>query len=567
MRIEKIELKDFRGFPAPQIYTYNLANGKNLLLYGENGSGKSSLYRALFEFFNFGPTGKPFRLFRNVFSSPPNVSNIDGYVALQFDDGVRCEWRFLGQRPIVDPGVAKQTREALVDAARRASLLEYRSLLATFYPFDNIPQRLFKLAVETLLANVPVNLPGRAETTVSQLWNGLLSSRPKRNYRRHLAVVATAVTAFNSGFNAILPDVQTKASAFLEHFAGTDLELTFEPVAVRYENSLHDVVARRLNFQVKLRGIAIPEWNEFLNEARLSALALCLYLAGATLGNPTPPASAGAPLKLLVLDDVLIGLDLANRLPVLRLVEKEFIDKGWQVLLLTFDRAWYEVAKQQLRGELWSRYELFIAQAGNHEQPLLVPDEEHLYRALEFLEMGQVKAASVHVRTAFENLLKYACQQLGVAVKYHSDVRKVPASDLWSALKSHRYNVTPARQCLIDDKGKITWWRPKSQQKSAISGPLRQRVEHAVSWVLNPLSHSQTVDRYRLEIEDAIYVIDDLEREIRHAISVPSMRLTEGTEEILALLRAHVRRMERLAQRATLKAGGNSMTEKAGGIQ
>ena len=46
MKITNIEIKNFRAFP--QIYHINLHNaGKNLLVYGENGSGKSSLYLAL----------------------------------------------------------------------------------------------------------------------------------------------------------------------------------------------------------------------------------------------------------------------------------------------------------------------------------------------------------------------------------------------------------------------------------------------------------------------------------------------------------------------------------------
>ena len=51
-----------------------------------------------------------------------------------------------------------------------------------------------------------------------------------------------------------------------------------------------------------------------------------------------------------------------------------------------------------------------------------------------------------------------------------------------------------------------------------VSAELQSRIEHAVSWVLNPLSHSQSVDRYRSEIEDAIYAIDDLEQAVRVAL-------------------------------------------------
>ena len=46
VRITKIEIKNFRAFRG--VYQVDLAKaGKNLLIYGENGSGKSSLYLAL----------------------------------------------------------------------------------------------------------------------------------------------------------------------------------------------------------------------------------------------------------------------------------------------------------------------------------------------------------------------------------------------------------------------------------------------------------------------------------------------------------------------------------------
>ncbi len=47
MKITKIEIKNFRAFYG-RPYQINLHRaGKNLLIYGENGSGKSSLYLAL----------------------------------------------------------------------------------------------------------------------------------------------------------------------------------------------------------------------------------------------------------------------------------------------------------------------------------------------------------------------------------------------------------------------------------------------------------------------------------------------------------------------------------------
>ena len=46
-RIDRIEICDFRGFPGELVPPIQLG-GSNLLIYGENGSGKSTVFEALF---------------------------------------------------------------------------------------------------------------------------------------------------------------------------------------------------------------------------------------------------------------------------------------------------------------------------------------------------------------------------------------------------------------------------------------------------------------------------------------------------------------------------------------
>lgn len=49
MKITKISVQSFRAFDEP--FELDLDGGRNLLLHGENGSGKSSIYVALKRFF------------------------------------------------------------------------------------------------------------------------------------------------------------------------------------------------------------------------------------------------------------------------------------------------------------------------------------------------------------------------------------------------------------------------------------------------------------------------------------------------------------------------------------
>ena len=51
MKITKIEIKNFRAFYGKYLIDLHKA-GKNLLVYGENGSGKTSLYQALMFFYS-----------------------------------------------------------------------------------------------------------------------------------------------------------------------------------------------------------------------------------------------------------------------------------------------------------------------------------------------------------------------------------------------------------------------------------------------------------------------------------------------------------------------------------
>ena len=102
MKITKIEIKHFRAFPGPGVYTFDLSGGKSLLLYGENGSGKSSLHHALDQFFNLDPQAAPFSDLAHLFSKDKAGNDItDGFVTVHFDDNPPSSltWPQDGNRP------------------------------------------------------------------------------------------------------------------------------------------------------------------------------------------------------------------------------------------------------------------------------------------------------------------------------------------------------------------------------------------------------------------------------------------------------------------------------------
>src|SRR5690606_18124250 len=104
-----------------------------------------------------------------------------------------------------------------------------------------------------------------------------------------------------------------------------------------------DLRGRNINLKIDFFTKHIPKHQYFLNEARLTALAISLYLASIKV-NPTKGA-----LKILVLDDLLIGLDMSNRLPLLEILKNHFVDvkadDRFQIIMTTYDKVWYELVK------------------------------------------------------------------------------------------------------------------------------------------------------------------------------------------------------------------------------
>ena len=528
LRLAAIRICSYRGFPHP--VEIKLAtpggHGRSLVLYGENGSGKSSVGKAVRDFLDFRKSAVTFDEYKYRHADPPNA---DRAVTLVFDgDGeTPLEWK---------PAGRDVAHRQFRDMSRARGWLDYRVVWRASEVQWGDYVEIFRPLVEEIL---PSCQRGVTNETFGQSWERIVEAAAKNpiKYGAQWAEVDTLhhiIGEFNASLQGFLPELETQANNFLKEFAPwTSMELKWAGGA-----SYNSSVANKFklgSIQLRMRdrgGDPLQKPSEFLNEARVTAIGLCLYLAGMAQSIPPRRADGSSYPRILVLDDVLLSLDMAHRLPLLRVLRDHF--KEWQVLLLTHDRAWYEIAKQQLEG--WAHHELFTTRVGDYEQPILREDQDHLYWALQFLQDGHVKAAAVHVRTKFELILKWACESLGLPVKYRQEAHKIPASDFWAAVKSATIDVTPPPSFARNAKGEAIWWQPKVTKERLVPLPLEKRIEHAVSWVLNPLSHSQTVDRYSKEIDEAIFALDELETAIKKAISYQAAGPVMLREMLLTLL-------------------------------
>jgi len=526
LRLAGVKLQSYRGFPNP--VTLWLAShtpdgkvtgkGKHLLLYGENGSGKSSFGKALRDILDFRSDAVGFDEYKYRHTDPPDE---DRHVTLIFDE------------PAVDPLIWKPEAEGkggrykghpyFTDMARSRSWLDYRRVWRASEVQYGDSVEIFSALVEEILPSCQM---GTSNETFGQAWESILEMSKKSPRRVHgekplLEKLWKAIKRFNDFAKTFLTELEKHANELLREFAPwTEMELNWTR-DVNYDPSNRQHKFSKGSIRLRMRdrgGDPLRNPSEFINEARVTAIGLCLYLAGLARSIPPARVDGSAYPRLLILDDVLLSLDMVHRLPLIKLLKSNAF-QTWQIFLLTHDRAWYEIAKQQL-GDGWAHHELFCQQAGGYEQPILREDHDHLMQAIDFLNQGHVKAAAVHVRTKFELVLKSACAELGLAVRYHPDPRKMPASDFWEAVNGATFDKIPPLGRKVADNGKQYWWQPKLTKVSLVPVDLKRRISHALSWVMNPLSHSQSVDRYRPEIEEAIFAVNDLEHAIDEAIAM-----------------------------------------------
>ena len=466
MRITDIEIKNFKAFYGT--YQINLRKtGKSLLIYGENGSGKSSLYFALKLFLESSddPSYR-FENDQNIFIEDP------GYIKLclradRQSKQMTYEW---------SESVREAEDELIIEASRAKGFLDYKDLLETHYVHrESNTVNVFNLLVKTLLANT-VNIEGRR---LADDWSDIQSPYPRRNATSQIATLEERIESFNIELANRLAELQPKASEILDKF-GHNVDIKFDFPGVKYNDKTKKLDNQQILLTVDLSGRNIPRHHLFLNEARLSAIAIAIYFSSILI----QPESR---LKVLALDDVLIGLDMSNRLPVLDILEEYFPEH--QIFLTTYDKAWYEIAKQRLSDAEWEYAEFYTSESNEHEIPIHVQDKPYLEKAKAYFKANDYKACVIYLRTAFEASIKKFCEKENLQVRYRENPKQLQSNDFWEPIKKMELDdgIPFLGQELIDE------------------------IELYRSIILNPLSHARTVTVIKREISDAIEAVEKLE--------------------------------------------------------
>ena len=466
VRITKIEIKNFRAFPRTYQIDLHKA-GKNLLVYGENGSGKTSLYLALESFLESSNDDSiRFETDQNRFIKD------DGHIKvhLRANPGAKeCTYEW--------SQTVKETSDPLIiNASKSKGFLDYKDLLETHHVHrksDTV--NVFDLLIYTLLANLINRV---TDQSIAEDWKNILGLLPsRRNATQQIATLEGQLEDFNRELRRTLEQLKTEASKILRKF-GYNVALDFDFEGITYNRDDNTLDNRQILLTVQFFDQELPKHHRFLNEAKLSAIALSIYFAGVLL-------QSDSDLKILALDDVLIGLDMSNRLPVLDILEEYFSD--YQIFLTTYDKTWYEIVKQRTEENQWKYAEFYFSQTDEYEIPVYVDDKTYLEQAKEYLDTNDYKACAIYLRTAFETIIKEYCGAKRLPVRYRRNPDRLSSQDFWDAIKN---------------------------DTSLLEQPLIDEIELYRSIILNPLSHATIANIHKKEIEEAIEAVEKLKNEL-----------------------------------------------------
>lgn len=425
MRITDIYIHNYRAFYGEHHIALD-KDGKNLMVYGENGSGKSSIFTALQMFFK-ASVGKV-EVEENIFVLPSSKNT--ALVKLNIKESPVSSKTTSFDLKITDREIISADKAIIADANKIKGFFDYRSLLKTHIEHKQQVD-LFEILVSGILYH-SINRFSNKE--IGKEWEAIHNDtfNKMQTKRQQDATKIYLRDKFNPGLKELLQSIETDTNLFMKYF-GNDVKIKLDFDKVEYHGR-RMLSGHNIKLNIDFYKTYIPKHQFFLNEARLSALAISLYLSSIRV-NPL-----SGSLKILVLDDLLIGLDMSNRLPLLEILKDHFIEVAiesqFQIVMTTYDRVWYELVRNYFGTQKWKYIEIYSKSLKDEdfEIPVIYNEKGYIEKAKHYLAEKDNKASAVYIRTEFERVVKNICDAKRLIVTYKKNQKEITSEDFWLAI-------------------------------------------------------------------------------------------------------------------------------------
>ncbi|NTU74181.1 AAA family ATPase, partial [Candidatus Roizmanbacteria bacterium] len=281
MRIQTIEITDYKVFLESEKIN---VGGKNLFIYGENGSGKSSLYYALKDFFQSSIEDIDLSELENIFISEEKKGGTSVKVTFaMLEQGMRKTKSYELSALKNDTRTSNDT--SIRDANKLKSFLTYKHLLDIHHLKKQHSINLFDLLVKGVLKHFKYSLTFGRE--LGEIWEEVESIIAKPTGREYpiskkKIEVNAALKVFNEAFGELFmsksPEYILKhANPILKRF-NHNIEVALRYAQARPSKDYTVLEDCHVGITLRYAGKEIQYPHLFLNEARLSAIAISIYL-------------------------------------------------------------------------------------------------------------------------------------------------------------------------------------------------------------------------------------------------------------------------------------------------
>ena len=492
--LTQIEIDGFKAFPKN--FKLDLGTGKNLLLYGENGSGKSSLYYALHallqsvfkddrgvKYFKPGDTnGEEFIINNehliNIFRFNEAKENTYApYVRITFDDGKI--WR------LDNGGLSSENggNESEIRMLNKNSAFINHSYISRFHAARNSEEiDLWNVFYKDIL---PFHLPAGETQFLADLYNEIVEASTHKPSVRSLK---KPIDKFNIHLYNLVSHINKNVNTiYNKNFRNDgDLALNIQIVYLDendLQNNLHEhfylaydrvrdgkttpltLFIPRIGIKILEDGKTIYKPQSHFNEAKLTAIALAVRLAAMTTTVITPGS-------FLALDDMLISLDMSNRAKVVDFLLK--ISDKYKIYLFTHDKMFFEYFKHKTKKnqDAWVYKEIYM---DDKKTPYIRNSEDYLGEAGHYIKQHQYEIAGNFLRKAAELLCKN--------------------------FLPNKWQLSPDYSRL-DLNGLIHNCKRYAEESGMTDISVFEELDSFRKFILNPASHdSYDVVKYRYEVE------------------------------------------------------------------
>ncbi|AYN68826.1 hypothetical protein D1013_16280 [Euzebyella marina] len=461
MRLHELHIQNFKFFPKHDPKSPLLEiGGKNLLIYGENGSGKSTIYWAIYTLlesaFKQGNDGK--NKIKEYFTKghEKGLVNIHAttaqsqkpYIKAVLDDGAGNQKGYLinGDDSTI---AAIQGNSDVRESGMASDFINYRVLFRLHHVKHSKDNNLFGWFEDEIFPYIIIDRISRVnslgdvykeikqgpkkvkdfdEPDTEVYPNPTMRLHPeeavKKDYKKY-QTYERKLKKFNRKFKSYLRDRVTRANEILENDFGQNFEIKLD-----YEPARAGVTADNLNWTDPKVILKIPRYegrrnvlkraHSFLNEAKWTSIGLSIRFAILEDWTNRPNTSE---LKLLTIDDMLLSLDMSNRDVVLNLLLNRY-SADYQLLMMTHDRSFYEFAKRKIetsgKKRDWIVLEMYQDELAKRAQPYFKPLKTSLQTAEDYFKQHDYPACAIYLRKEIESCLTNL-----LPPKY----RKVPSRD------------------------------------------------------------------------------------------------------------------------------------------